>query len=319
MNIRLLEKMEKLLENNSYKINEDLQSFMESHKTSERKTLQKYLEMFSRRLTNEIRSRCPKIFKQSDALSSGCMAWIGTLIFLGLYAEKAPAKAVVGIVMIYILVDFTLDSMTSESKLIIGQLKTLMDHLKTDQSYDDIEVFETNRLILEYIDDILENSCGSREETISCLIYAWETELDSSKQIGGKNLQEVLRLTEAKGAATVELIGKVCILKNEPDLKGIGAITQLLDDLIDKKKDIAVSISTGATLFPNTDEYLEYIMNKIDRLPTGHDFVKWIFCSVLCNSGFRSDAVSSDLRKILGEYCAFKETINIEDLFLFLA
>ena len=146
-------------------------------------------------------------------------------------------------------------------------------------------------------------------------IKLFKSELRGVEIQKNKNLdREVyLQIAEEKGGLTASVIGSIIGLKDDKESMKLGALIQLVDDLLDIGDDSALNIYTLARYDldkGNLDNYVIYTIKKINELSKVYNFFRPILLlGLILGVNDNPGCVSEDLNKILQKYNLFtKET-----------
>ena len=261
-----------------------------------------------------MRANAPWLLDEPNAVASGTLCWIGSVVLVTVHHKnitRAPYRGIMAIMMMYLIVDFIIDSSTPNMDD-IHELDRLMRHFSTHRTLSDYSSDSSVVItVTEYIQTLLDIDSNTIDPMIDC----WMAERESSKQRNNTDLDEVLRITRHKGAMTTLLIGAV-MDHSIPTLGLTGEVTQLCDDLCDMRLDRALNISTGATLYYDAgdlDGFILYILRLIDTYPPEETILPSMFIIVVSNVALKSRATSLELKELVDKYTLIKDKFNILD------
>lgn len=211
---------------------------------------------------------------------AGLSCYIGQYIFGYCIGSNVSKQDAIDFTLLYLYVDYYFDGG--------GISFNILPFIQAVYQPEDVTSFPIPH-VLETYKRIL-----SRHPDPSCkqkMIDVFMTEIEGVRYQSSPNMTEsqYMDIAVRKGGTTTVAIASMMSSNNNftIDLDSIyliGAIVQLLDDMLDVYEDMNLNINTIATYqlktYDNLDKLLLHTLNQISLLPSKYSLIKSIMCLV---------------------------------------
>jgi hypothetical protein len=204
-------------------------------------------------------------------------------------------KSLTSYIMLYILVDHTLDSDSSKLQLFKEEFN------KTISSSED-NMSNHFEVINYYLKDLMQNNPNS----IKHIIDVAEIEFKSVKEQKTQS-HDLLEMCYLKGEKST--IAGCSIINNGLVPEGadlLGRLAQLYDDMVDVDDDIKDNINTFATncvdVYGNIDQCITLFLTIFDNLPVQYETIKPMILYMMSTHLLNNRYISIETRLILRKY-----------------
>lgn len=251
--------------------------------------------------------------EKAELYASGAACYIvGTLLYLSHYNTISIeiSNKMIDFVMCYLWVDFILDQPKEEftdslkfiikvKDIIISDLNNLRHGRELDSELAEYHpVFKAYRKIV-----------NGELRLVKAFYTLLVSELKSVKIQSNHNLprDEYLKICQEKGENTSILIAEVLGVPVNPQIKLLGYICQIVDDIIDIQDDLNEEIQTVATYDylndGNVDKLYIHAFELLDSLDPTYNLLRYAFMLLLGYHSSKPDnALSKELSKKVKPY-----------------
>lgn len=254
-------------------------------------------------------------FSKSEQVSGSICFFGGVVTSLLHYGYIEEIEGLFTFALCYMLIDHYLDDNTIsyEEKKVSMQDIYLFIYTGKRNSENPLINAAADRYV-----DLIERVPKSKE----MIKKLFESELNGVKIQGKENLsREVyLKIAEEKGGLTAATIGSIIGLKEKEENESmrLGAMIQMVDDLIDIQDDEDLNIMTLARYdlqHTNLDRYVYDSMIKIRNLSTTYNFFKPILLyGLILGVHDNPNSTSKNLKDLLDKYDTFSQNTSKETL-----
>lgn len=224
-----------------------------------------------------------KIKLEQELITKGFIFFLGSSILsLIYYNEIKNIESLFSLSILYVIGDSYVDDSKDKNTKRLNILNALKNNSRTNKSRTNKSINTDPcdnkiKIMLEIYNDII--SKFDIKEILDKLIF--DEIKHSINQNKDQNFKELYEIAVNKGHNTLELISKLLNIDIDDNIKNIGAVLQLIDDMIDFEEDMKNNITTQVTILISNnillDEYVISIINIIESIDVKFNVSK-IFC-----------------------------------------